>query len=113
MPLYTYKCNNCVIVLEARQKFSDDPLTDCPNCEGGDLRRVINQVGVVFKGSGFYVNDTKSKNPAAKTNNDKSAESSSDSSESGSSDSSSSAGGAETKSEKKESSSPKPAASTE
>ncbi len=44
--------------------MTDDPLRDCPTC-GGEVRRVINQVGVVFKGSGFYVTDTKSKNPAA------------------------------------------------
>jgi predicted nucleic acid-binding Zn ribbon protein len=41
-----------------RQRFSDDPLTDCPECSGG-VRRVINTVGVVFKGSGFYVTDSR------------------------------------------------------
>ncbi|MEM7800598.1 MAG: zinc ribbon domain-containing protein [Chloroflexota bacterium] len=72
MPLYTYKCNKCEDIFEARQKFSDEPLTDCPTCEGGTVRRLINQVGVVFKGSGFYVNDTKSNNPAGPSTNGKS-----------------------------------------
>jgi len=58
MPLYVYKCNNCEHQFEVRQRFSDEPLTDCPNC-GGQIRRVINPVGVVFKGSGFYVTDSR------------------------------------------------------
>lgn len=51
----------------------EDPLKECPTC-GGEVRRVINQVGVVFKGSGFYVTDTKSKNPAAPSTNGSDAE---------------------------------------
>lgn len=58
MPLYVYKCNNCEHQFEVRQRFSDEPLTDCPKC-GGHIRRVINPVGVVFKGSGFYVTDSR------------------------------------------------------
>ncbi len=58
MPLYVYKCNNCEHQFEVRQRFSDDPLTVCPQCEG-QIRRVINPVGVVFKGSGFYVTDSR------------------------------------------------------
>lgn len=58
MPLYTYRCNECDHVFEARQRMSEDPLTACPTCPG-DVRRVINSVGVVFKGNGFYVTDTR------------------------------------------------------
>jgi putative FmdB family regulatory protein len=58
MPLYVYKCKNCEHQFEARQRFSDDPLTECPECHG-QVRRVINSVGVVFKGSGFYVTDSR------------------------------------------------------
>ena len=58
MPIYSYKCTNCDHRFEARQRFSDDPLTECPNCSGG-VKRVINQVGIVFKGSGFYVTDNR------------------------------------------------------
>lgn len=59
MPTYNYKCTNCDNRFEARQRFSDDPLTECPVCHGF-VRRVITPVSVVFKGSGFYVTDNKS-----------------------------------------------------
>ncbi len=58
MPLYAYKCTNCDHRFEIRQRFSDDPLTHCPVCEG-QVQRVINPVGIVFKGSGFYVTDNR------------------------------------------------------
>lgn len=58
MPTYSYKCTNCDNRFEARQRFSDDPLTECPVCHGS-IRRVITPVSVVFKGSGFYVTDNK------------------------------------------------------
>lgn len=59
MPTYQYKCTECDEPLEARQSFSDAALTECPAC-GGQLRKVFNAVGVVFKGSGFYRNDSRS-----------------------------------------------------
>lgn len=67
MPTYQYRCTSCETDLEAVQKFTDDPLTDCPECDG-TLRKVYNAVGVVFKGSGFYATDnrTKGKTNAAK-----------------------------------------------
>ena len=58
MPLYVYRCNNCEHQFEVRQRFSEEPLTECPKCHG-EIRRVINPVGVVFKGSGFYVTDSR------------------------------------------------------
>ena len=58
MPTYQYRCTECGHDLEAVQKFSDATLTECPNC-GGRLRKVFNAVGVVFKGSGFYRNDSR------------------------------------------------------
>ena len=58
MPTYSYKCTSCDHRFEARQRFSDDPLTECPVC-GSPVRKVITPVGVVFKGSGFYVTDNK------------------------------------------------------
>lgn len=72
MPLYTYRCKECEHQFDIRQSFSEDALVDCPNCEEPALRKVINQVGVVFKGSGFYVNDSKSNNPAAPSGKSKS-----------------------------------------
>jgi len=60
MPTYQYRCTNCSAELEAVQKFTDDPLTICPTCHG-PLRKVFSPVGVMFKGSGFYVTDSRSK----------------------------------------------------
>ena len=58
MPTYQYVCTACAQPLEAQQSFADDPLTECPAC-GGRLRKVFSAVGVVFKGSGFYRNDSR------------------------------------------------------
>ncbi|MFL6026554.1 MAG: FmdB family zinc ribbon protein [Friedmanniella sp.] len=58
MPTYQYRCTECGHDLEAVQKFSDAALTECPSC-GGQLRKVYNAVGVVFKGSGFYRTDSR------------------------------------------------------
>ncbi|MCA9953804.1 MAG: zinc ribbon domain-containing protein [Anaerolineales bacterium] len=76
MPTYTYRCNNCDYEFEVRQRMSDDPLTDCPECETeNSLRKVVNSVGIVFKGSGFYVTDSRGKNGAsAPSSNGKSSE---------------------------------------
>jgi putative FmdB family regulatory protein len=67
MPIYSYKCTNCDHRFEARQRFSDDPLTDCPVC-GSTIRKVITPVGIVFKGSGFYVTDNKNGNVSSAVN---------------------------------------------
>ena len=58
MPTYEYACAECGERLEAVQKFTDDPLTVCPAC-GGKLRKLFSPVGIVFKGSGFYRNDSR------------------------------------------------------
>jgi putative FmdB family regulatory protein len=59
MPTYEYACTECGERLEVVQRFSDDPLTECPACSGA-LRKVFSAVGVVFKGSGFYKTDSRS-----------------------------------------------------
>lgn len=59
MPVYAYGCKDCGHAFDIRQSFSDDALTECPEC-GGQLRKKFNTVGVVFKGSGFYRNDSRS-----------------------------------------------------
>lgn len=58
MPLYEYRCRNCNHQFEIQQSFSDDALTVCPECEG-ELRKVFAPVGIAFKGSGFYKNDSR------------------------------------------------------
>ena len=58
MPTYQYACTACGHELEAVQSFSDDALTTCPECSGA-LRKLFGNVGVVFKGSGFYRTDSR------------------------------------------------------
>lgn len=58
MPTYQYACTDCGHDFEAVQSFSDDALTTCPEC-GGSLRKLFGNVGVVFKGSGFYRTDSR------------------------------------------------------
>jgi putative FmdB family regulatory protein len=58
MPTYEYQCQQCHERVEAVQKFTDAALTVCPLC-GGELRKVFSAVGIVFKGSGFYKNDSR------------------------------------------------------
>ena len=60
MPIYTYRCENCGVQFERRQKFTDDPLKRCPECSKNTLRKVYLPVGIVFKGSGFYATDNRS-----------------------------------------------------
>ena len=80
MPTYAYACADCGHAFDIVQSFSDDALTVCPQCDG-TLRKQFNAVGVVFKGGGFYRNDSRPSD---------SSSSSSDSSSSSASGSSSS-----------------------
>jgi putative FmdB family regulatory protein len=59
VPTYQYSCTECGERIEAVQKFTDEPLQVCSTC-GGKLRKVFSPVGIVFKGSGFYRNDSRS-----------------------------------------------------
>jgi len=60
MPIYTYRCGNCGVQFDRHQKFEDQPLTRCPECNKKALRKVMSPVGIVFKGSGFYATDHRS-----------------------------------------------------
>jgi putative FmdB family regulatory protein len=93
MPTYQYACTSCGERLEAVQKFSDDPLTECPAC-AGTLRKVFSAVGVVFKGSGFYKTDSRSRS-GSKSGASSSSSSSADASTSDSSAATSSGGSSE------------------
>ncbi|MEM9423910.1 MAG: zinc ribbon domain-containing protein [Spirochaetota bacterium] len=59
MPTYDYQCDSCEAQFEASQSIHDDPLKDCPHCHQPRLRRLISGAGIIFKGGGFYVNDSK------------------------------------------------------
>jgi putative FmdB family regulatory protein len=56
MPIYEYECESCRIRFERLQHFKDDPIKVCPEC-GGSVHRVLQPVGIIFKGSGFYITD--------------------------------------------------------
>jgi putative FmdB family regulatory protein len=71
MPTYEYACRSCGEHLEVVQSFRDEPLTECPNC-GGQLRKVFSPVGISFKGSGFYRNDSRSSSKSAARDDKKS-----------------------------------------
>ena len=58
MPTYQYRCQDCDVLHEVFQSFTDDALTICPSCNGA-LRKLYNSVGVVFKGTGFYRTDSR------------------------------------------------------
>lgn len=64
MPVYVYQCDTCGLTFEKRQRMTEEPLVDCPECEG-HVHRVVQPVGVVFKGSGFYVTDNRSRSSTA------------------------------------------------
>jgi putative FmdB family regulatory protein len=106
VPTYQYRCTECGEDLEVVQKFSDEPLTVCPACQGA-LRKVFSPVGIVFKGSGFYRTDSrngsgdaakKDKEPAGTKSADSSSSSSSDSGKSAANGSSSGSSGSDSSS---------------
>ena len=99
MPTYDYQCDNCGHTFEAFQSMKDDPLTVCPECNQPRLRRLISGgVGIIFKGSGFYVNDNKkSSSSSQKKSASSTTGSGSAKSEKGSSESKSATGSAKGK----------------
>jgi putative FmdB family regulatory protein len=102
MPTYEYECTSCERRFEVEQRFTDDPLTTCTEC-AGTLRKVYSAVGVVFKGSGFYKNDSR---PSRSSESQASSESKASSDAKGSTDTKESK-------DSKESSTSTPASSTE
>src|SRR5205823_296612 len=64
MPIYEYECKNCGKRFEKMQSITAEPLTECMICGGGPVRRVLHPVGVIFKGSGWYITDSKKPAPA-------------------------------------------------
>lgn len=67
MPTYQYACPDCGTEFEKFQKFTDEPVKKCPNCGKKKVYRVVSKVAVSFKGSGWYITDSKSNNSAGAT----------------------------------------------
>ena len=74
MPIYEYTCQKCGHHLEVMQKMSDKPLTKCPECKG-KVNRVPQASAVVFKGSGWYINDSKGSNKSSTVSSKKKSDS--------------------------------------
>ena len=100
MPTYQYACTECGHAFEQFQRFSEDSLTECPECSGR-LRKLFNAVGVVFKGSGFYRTDSRASTGSSET-------STTSETKSGTKSETKSEGKSDTKSEPKTDSKPTP-----
>jgi len=73
MPTYVYECKDCGHQFETVQKMTEEPLKECPKCKG-KVARVLFPVGIVFKGSGFHINDYPSSGTTSTSGNGKKAE---------------------------------------
>lgn len=72
MPIYEYECGKCGHTLEAIQKISDSPLSDCPECGAAALKKLVSAAGFRLKGTGWYETDFKNRGkPAARTEDKK------------------------------------------
>jgi putative FmdB family regulatory protein len=70
MPLYEYECKSCGKRFEKIQPVTAPPLTECLECGSGPIRRIFHPVGVIFKGSGWYVTDSRKSTPASTSTKD-------------------------------------------
>lgn len=114
MPTYSYACTECDNKFDVVQSFTDDSMTECPQCSGR-LRKLFGKVGVVFKGSGFYRNDSReASKSAAKSSGSSGSDTAAASTSSGSDKSSSSekSSSSDTSSSSSSSSTPAAAASS-
>jgi putative FmdB family regulatory protein len=110
MPTYQYRCKECGHDFDVVQAFSDDALTKCPECKKNALKKVYGNVGISFKGSGFYKNDARS---SSSTKASTSSGDATSTGESSSGDAKSGADKADTKkAEKKKSENKKPGKSS-
>ena len=74
MPIYDYECDICHHCFEKKQRFDEEPVASCPECEG-TAHRVIHSVPIIFKGSGFYVTDHRKSDVKEKVEEAKAGES--------------------------------------
>ena len=77
MPIYEYQCKECGVRFERTQRFSDEPVHVCPECSG-DVQRLIQPAGIIFKGSGFYQTDYRSEEYRKRSREERSEKSSTD-----------------------------------
>ena len=70
MPIYEYECRTCRQRFDKLQSINDEPIRVCPNC-GGETRRVLQPVGVIFKGSGWYITDSRKNTNTTSSTSDK------------------------------------------
>lgn len=105
MPLYEYRCKNCGHQFEIQQSMSEDSLTVCPDCGEPQLRKVFQPVGITFKGTGFYKNDSRSSSSSSSTSSTSTSTSSTSESSSSNGSGSSGSGSSSTTSESTTSSS--------
>src|SRR5262245_58199587 len=90
MPIYEYECSNCGKRFEKMQSITAEPLTECVHCGGGPIRRVLHPVGVIFKGSGWYITDSRKSGRSEGSSTSKEAKETATKSEGGSTEASSS-----------------------
>ena len=64
MPIYQYKCRNCGANIEKMQSFTSESLVECPECHQPALKKVMSAAGIIFKGSGWYITDSKKSSSA-------------------------------------------------
>ncbi|ACZ39026.1 FmdB family zinc ribbon protein [Sphaerobacter thermophilus] len=74
MPIYEYACGTCGHTFERKQRFSDEPVSECPEC-GAQVRRVLHPAGIIFKGSGWYITDSRKSNGSSSTSDSESTSS--------------------------------------
>jgi len=108
LPTYEYHCDSCDQNFDVVQSFHDDPLTACPTC-GSPVRKVFGNVGIVFKGTGFYKNDSRKKSGAKAAGGEASPSPSTGSDSSGSSSEGNGTAPSDASSSKSEAPSKKPA----
>jgi putative FmdB family regulatory protein len=68
MPIYEYKCSRCGHKFEVKQKITDKPVKICPNC-GGSLQKIFFPAGIIFKGDGFYITESRKEKEKMKEKN--------------------------------------------
>ncbi len=64
MPIYEYECSACQFHFDRKQRFDEEPVAVCPKCQG-KARRVLHSTPIIFRGSGFYVTDSRDYNSGA------------------------------------------------